>query len=199
LKLFCTILLFFLANIMAAQQVDIDILKAINQQKETNFKNNFFNATANSVTVINLAAPLSLLTAGIIKKDKKLQQHALFMAGGYIVSTIVTQGAKRIIQRERPFNTYSFITKRSEGGGYSMPSGHTSAAFNTATALSLLYPKWYVIAPSFVWASLVGYSRMYQGVHYPSDVVVGALVGSGSAWLAYKAQKWINKKRLKNK
>jgi membrane-associated phospholipid phosphatase len=184
---------------MAAQQVDIDILKAINQQKETNFKNNFFNATANSVTVINLAAPLSLLTAGIIKKDKKLQQNALFMAGGYIVSTIVTQGAKRIIQRERPFNTYSFITKKSEGGGYSMPSGHTSAAFNTATALSLLYPKWYVIAPSFVWASLVGYSRMYQGVHYPSDVVVGALVGSGSAWLAYKAQKWINKKRLKNK
>jgi membrane-associated phospholipid phosphatase len=184
---------------MAAQQVDIDILKAINQQKETNFKNNFFNATANSVTVINLAAPLSLLTAGIINKDKKLQQNALFMAGGYIVSTIVTQGAKRIIQRERPFNTYSFITKKSEGGGYSMPSGHTSAAFNTATALSLLYPKWYVIAPSFVWASLVGYSRMYQGVHYPSDVVVGALVGSGSAWLAYKAQKWINKKRLKNK
>ena len=197
MKFFYCIALFFIANTMAAQQVDIDVLKSINQQKETTFKNNFFNATANSVTIVNLAAPLSLLTVGIIKKDKKLQQNALFMAGGYIATSIITQGAKRVIQRERPFNTYSFIIKRSEGGGYSMPSGHTSAAFNTATAISLLYPKWYVIAPSFVWASAVGYSRMYQGVHYPSDVLVGALVGSGSAWLAYKAQKWVNKKRIK--
>jgi membrane-associated phospholipid phosphatase len=38
---------------------------------------------------------------------------------------------------------------------------------------------------------------MHLGVHYPSDVVVGALVGSGSAFLCYKANQWINKKRKK--
>ncbi len=57
------------------------------------------------------------------------------------------------------------------------------------------YPKWYIIAPSFAWASAVGYSRMHLGVHYPSDVVSGAIVGSGSAYISYKLNKWINKKR----
>lgn len=80
---------------------------------------------------------------------------------------------------------------------YSMPSGHTSTAFATATSLSLAYPKWYVVAPSFVWAGAIGYSRMHLGVHYPSDVLAGAIVGSGSAYLTYKANQWINKKRKK--
>jgi membrane-associated phospholipid phosphatase len=79
-----------------------------------------------------------------------------------------------------------------------MPSAHTSSAFATATSLSLAFPKWYVVVPSFVWASSVGYSRMHLGVHYPSDVLVGALVGSGSAFLTQKANQWLNKKREKN-
>ena len=40
---------------------------------------------------------------------------------------------------------------------------------------------------------------MYQGVHYPTDVLVGAIVGAGSAWLAYTAEKWYSKKYNKNK
>ena len=74
-----------------------------------------------------------------------------------------------------------------------MPSGHTSGAFNLATSLTLSYPKWYVAAPSYLWASGVAYSRMYIGVHYPSDVFIGALLGSGTAWLNY----YINKKYFK--
>ena len=199
MKTFTTFLfVFFLLATATAQNFDIDLLKSINEN-ETGFKNNFFDATSASVTVVNIAAPLGVLTAGLIRKDKKLQQDAVFMVGSYVLSTVVTQSAKRIIKRERPFNTYSFIKKRSEGGGYSMPSGHTSAAFNTATALSLWFPKWYVIIPSFAWAGLVGYGRMYEGVHYPSDVLVGAMVGAGSAWVAYKAQKWWMKKHSPKK
>jgi membrane-associated phospholipid phosphatase len=65
--------------------------------------------------------------------------------------------------------------------------------------LSLAFPKWYVIAPSFLWASTVGYSRMSFGVHYPSDVFVGAIIGAGTAFLTYKINSWIRKNRQTEK
>jgi undecaprenyl-diphosphatase len=47
--------------------------------------------------------------------------------------------------------------------------------------MSLQYKKWYVTVPAFVFAGSVGWARMYQGVHYPSDVLVGIVIGSGTA------------------
>jgi membrane-associated phospholipid phosphatase len=195
-----TLLLLFISLQFGAfsQNFDINLLKSINKN-ETSFKDNFFKADARSVTVFNIAAPVGVFAAGLIKHDKKLEIDAAYMAGGFILSTIITQGTKKIVQRERPFEKYSFIVKRDEGGGYSFPSGHTSAAFTTATSLSLLFPKWYVIAPAYLWAASVGYARMYQGVHYPTDVLAGAVVGAGSAWLAWKVQKWMTKKHKKAK
>jgi membrane-associated phospholipid phosphatase len=119
------------------------------------------------------------------------------MAGAFFLSTAVTLTTKDIVKRDRPFVTYPFIIKRDAGGGYSFPSGHTSAAFTTATSLSLYFPKWYVILPSYLWAASVGYGRLYLGVHYPTDVLAGAVVGAGSAWLSWKVQKWMDKKHKK--
>lgn len=112
------------------------------------------------------------------------------MGASYAVSGIITLGLKYSIQRKRPFVTYQdLVTKKTAAGSFSFPSGHTSSAFATATSLSLLYPKWHVIAPSFLWASAVGYSRMELGVHYPSDVLAGALIGFASSFLMYKVNK----------
>lgn len=74
-----------------------------------------------------------------------------------------------------------------------MPSAHTAAAFSLATSLSIRYPKWYVIAPTAIWAGSVAFSRMNMGVHYPSDVITGALVGSGCAVLNIYVNKWLEK------
>ena len=186
--------LFFLNNPrLIAQNFDITTLKSINAN-ESAFKTSFFKGEAQTVTVFNIAAPVGVFIAGGIKHDKELKKEALYMAGSFVLSSVVTTAMKDIIKRERPFNKYSFIVKRDAGGSYSFPSGHTSAAFTTATSLSLLFPKWYVIAPSYLWAATVGYGRMYLGVHYPTDVFAGALVGAGSAWLGWKAQKWIERK-----
>ena len=76
--------------------------------------------------------------------------------------------------------------------------GASSIAFSMATSLSIAYPEWYVIIPSMAYAGTVGYSRMYLGVHYPSDVLVGAIVGAGSSWLTYRANKWLRRSKHKS-
>ncbi len=178
----------------SAQNFEINLLKKINA-RETSFKNSYLEANASSVTVTSIGVPVSTFIIGLIKHNKKLQQDGIYMAGGYLLSAVLTQSIKSIAGRKRPFETYSFIIKRDdEKGGHSFPSGHTSAAFCTATELALRYHQWYVIVPSYLFAGTVAWARMYQGVHYPADVLAGALLGAGSAWLGWKFQQWHDRK-----
>ena len=186
--------LFFCVSFINAQNIDITILSDINVNRNTSLDPTF-KAITNSALPISVATPLIIYSVGLIKKDSTIKNQALFIGETFLVSAFITTALKYSIKRERPFNTYPDIEKVTAAPGYSFPSGHTSTAFATATSLSMEYPKWYIIAPSFAWASAVGYSRMHLGVHYPSDVAVGAIIGSGSAYLSYKANKWINKKR----
>ena len=73
-----------------------------------------------------------------------------------------------------------------------LPSGHTALAFSTVTSLLFTTEKWYFAAPAYVWAIGVGYSRIYLGQHYPSDVIAGAVSGAAGAYLTHM----INKKWL---
>lgn len=175
------------------QNLDVNLLKSINQT-ESDFKNDYSNAVTKTVKVYSLAAPTGIFVAGLLKHDKKMQKDGAVMMAGFIGSAIITQGMKRIIQRDRPYLTHPFIVKRTETSGYSMPSGHTSSAFYTSTYLCILFPKWYVIVPASLYAVSAGYARMYQGMHYPTDVFAGAILGAGSAWLSDKASKWLEKR-----
>lgn len=177
-----------------SQNLDIRILRHINVNRNERLDGAFTTIT-NSVAPISIAAPILVFGTGLIEKDKTIQQKGLMMGASFLTATIISTGMKHAINRTRPFVTYPDIQKVASGGSPSFPSGHTSDAFATATSLSLAFPKWYVIAPSYVYASAVGYSRMHLGVHYPSDVLAGAIIGVGSAYLCYKAQKWINHKK----
>ncbi|MBP8888030.1 MAG: phosphatase PAP2 family protein, partial [Flavobacterium sp.] len=154
-----------------------------------------FKLVTNTAVPISIATPIIIYSVGLIQKDSTVKKQAIFIGQTFLVNAFITTALKHTINRKRPFETYSDIEQATSSLGKSFPSGHTSLAFATATSLSVAYPKWYVIAPSFVWAGAVGYSRMHLGVHYPSDVFAGAIIGSGSAYLSYKANKWINKKR----
>jgi membrane-associated phospholipid phosphatase len=187
---------FFCVSTINAQNVDIDVLKKININRNTSLDGTF-KSISQSAVPISVATPILIYTLGMINNDSVAKQKALFIGETFLASAFITVVSKKIIKTDRPYDTYPMIQPVVSEASYSMPSGHTSTAFATATSLSLAYPKWYVVAPSFIWAGTIGYSRMHLGAHYPSDVLAGALVGSGSAYLTYKANQWINKKRKK--
>lgn len=85
---------------------------------------------------------------------------------------------KNIVARTRPYEVveglHRLIEKQSD---YSFPSGHTASSFAVAVILYLELPKKYGI-PLLILAVLISFSRLYLGVHYPSDVLAGALSGT---------------------
>ncbi|MCI4442549.1 MAG: phosphatase PAP2 family protein [Lentimicrobium sp.] len=196
-KIISTILLLFCLSNTIAQNFDIDLLRDINLNRNKSLDPTF-RAITNSALPISIATPIIIYSVGLIKKDGTVKRKAVFIAETVLVSGFISAVLKYSVNKDRPYVTYPDIEQAISATGPSFPSGHTSAAFATATSLSIAFPKWYVIAPSFVWAGAVGYSRMDLGVHYPSDVLVGAIVGSGSAYLTYKLNKWINNKKQKN-
>lgn len=177
-----------------SQNLDIHLLREINIERNKSLDGSFKFIT-NSTSSVSLAIPISIMAVGLAEKDKTLFSKGLYIGTSWLCSTVISLSTKYIVNRKRPFVTYPDIEKITSGGSPSFPSGHTSEAFSTATSLSIAFPKWYIITPSFLWAGLVGYSRLDLGVHYPSDVLAGAIIGSGSAYLCYKVNKWLFRKK----
>jgi membrane-associated phospholipid phosphatase len=177
-----------------SQNIDIKILRAVNSPEDLP-SDGFFRFISYSDPYLVFSLPVGMATVGYIKHDKTIIRNAYNGLASLAVTGGLSLALKYAIDRERPFVTYPDIKQKAKADSPSFPSGHTSAAFATATSVSLAYPEWYIIVPSFVWAGTVGYSRMHLGVHYPSDVLAGALIGSGCAYLTFKInQKLLNKK-----
>ncbi|GAB2681030.1 phosphatase PAP2 family protein [Aliiglaciecola sp. 3_MG-2023] len=83
---------------------------------------------------------------------------------------------KKLFKRQRPCDLiYNFRSHITPSDKFSLPSGHTAAAFLMASLLAHFYPSVAVLV--YIWASLIGLSRVMLGVHYPSDIVAGAFLG----------------------
>lgn len=83
---------------------------------------------------------------------------------------------KKNIQRPRPPETQGLsVQVRAPFGGYSFVSNHATNMFSFATVTSIMFPP--AAIPTYTIATLVAYSRVYNGVHFPADVLVGALLG----------------------
>jgi len=126
-----------------------------------------------------------LLIFSGLTKNPGLAKKAAVIFISVAFSAIVANILKYTIDLPRPYELYPFIEKLGRGGSPSFPSGHTADAFAFFTAVSLMHRKWFVVVPCLVWALLVGYSRMSLGVHFPSDVLAGALIGTTSSFAFY--------------
>jgi membrane-associated phospholipid phosphatase len=196
-KFLCVLIVLSFSFSTHSQNPDINLLKDINLHRNHSLDPTFRFIT-NTVTPVSIAAPVGYIALAFIKKDSASKSNAILVCGTILIDAVISTGLKYGVNRPRPFETYPFIDKQASGGSPSFPSGHTSSAFGLATSISMTCPKWYVITPAFLWAGAVGYSRMDLGVHYPSDVLAGAVIGSGSAYLSYKAQQWLRKRCSSN-
>jgi membrane-associated phospholipid phosphatase len=188
---FLIILLFPVMNLWP-QNLDKDILKDVNLNRDKHL-DTMFRAFTDSAGLMAYGVPVLLLGLSLLRKDSFTLQKSLYLGASVVTAAIFSNILKYTINRPRPFITYPFIEKLISGGGPSFPSGHASDSFSLATALSITYPKWFVIVPAYGWASIVTYSRMDLGVHYPSDVLAGAIIGAGSAYLCHKVHQRLKK------
>ncbi|MFH1297170.1 MAG: phosphatase PAP2 family protein [Bacteroidota bacterium] len=169
---------------------EIDLLEWIQNHRMESLDGilTFFTLTTTILTFV------FILMIGLFSRFKRSSLRKIVQ----VTLTVILAGAisfslKYLVFRERPFHTYDKIEKLTLGGSPSFPSGHAVSAFAVATSIALVFRRRRIQIPILIWACIVGYSRLALGVHYPSDVVGGILIGIITALgVDYAFRKWFN-------
>lgn len=149
-----------------------------------------FITTLGDHGILWIALGIALL---IFKKTRPIGFTVLISLFFNLIITNLT--LKDLIARERPFVTNTLIRPLVDGVKYntSFPSGHTAGSFSAMFALYRWVPKKIGI-PGLVLASLIAISRLYVGVHYPTDLIGGVIIGFICSVWAYYLVRLVQKK-----
>lgn len=129
---------------------------------------------------------LTLAFLAVPKTRKIGMTAALALFLGILVNNVCL---KNLVARVRPYDLYEFLIPLvHKQKDFSFPSGHTCIAFAAAVVFFRMLKKpWGTLL--LVLAALIGLSRLYVGVHYPTDVLAGGFIGTLAAEAAYRIQK----------
>jgi undecaprenyl-diphosphatase len=149
--------------------------------------------------------PLYLVLVGYL--IYKYRQKSIFIIIAIalavaIADQLAVKAFKEVCQRLRPSNNpelYNLvhIVNNYRGGSFGFVSNHAANTFALACFLSLFFKNNIFRISIFIWATVVSYSRIYLGVHYPADVICGALLGILCGWLIYAAYDRLSNKYYK--
>ena len=169
--------------------LDIQIFRSINNQQNPRHDGFFEYLDYTSIPTFG-AIPVGFVVSGSVADNQSVVETGLLSGLAQGAGLGVTLILKELVGRPRPFSALSSVKVKHQwsAGGASFPSGHTSQAFSIATVFSLRYRKAGITVPFFLWAAAVGYSRIFLGVHYPSDVLGGAVIGVASGFAAWSVR-----------
>jgi len=126
----------------------------------------------------HFAVVLFILLSWIITRQRRVLRYLLLLYG---IQSAVLYGLKFLVQRQRPLFVLEMASKLSPGPGEildpSFPSAHAAFSFMMAALLALWFPRYRILF--FIVAGFVSWTRIYLGLHYPADVIAGAILGYG--------------------
>lgn len=147
--------------------------------------NTILNTLVQGITIMGEEYLLIAIGVFILWNINKKKGFSVCMS---LLSASCTMGiAKAIIRFPRPWMVIEDldVVRKSTATGYSFPSGHTTNASSTYTAISLAFKKRALSIVCAVLILLVGLSRMYLCVHWPMDVACGLLIGCGTTFILF--------------
>jgi undecaprenyl-diphosphatase len=168
------------------QHIDRTVFIFINQT----LSNPFFNFITPLISEV-CDGPILFAASFVLlfSRKKEIRTLGLIMLAGLTVSFYFVSGLKAFIARPRPFLVLTDVITLAKEKSMSFPSGHATTSFMAAAALAACFKKYAAAFYSF--AAAVAFSRVYMGVHYPSDVLAGALTGTAIGWILVRTQKAI--------
>ncbi|MFB6294715.1 MAG: phosphatase PAP2 family protein [Candidatus Nanohaloarchaea archaeon] len=158
--------------------VDAALLQAV-----ASIRTPLLTQAAVSLTALGSVSFTLVAIAGLYLGGERDTAVLATVAAG--VTAVVEMAVNAAVARPRPAIVPVLLPT---GSGASFPSGHTALAFMLATVLSRRYGR---TAPLYVLAAFVGVSRVYLGLHYPSDVAAGAVLGTAAGLLVYRYRETI--------
>ncbi len=132
-----------------------------------------------SMSADGQAYPVILLLVALVNSRNWIRSIVESLVS-FAIELPIYKLVKQAVRRSRPFDRMVGIERLSAPPDlFSFPSGHTAAAFVVTILIGNSFPL--ALPALCVWASLVGFSRVYLGVHYPTDVLAGSILGVASA------------------
>ncbi|MEP6768635.1 MAG: phosphatase PAP2 family protein [Acidobacteriota bacterium] len=148
------------------------------RRQRSRFTDRVSGATTSLGGATGFRIPAVLLVSGIVFSDPNLRDMGRDGLEACLLSSLVTKGIKNLAGRERPFETDGETTFQPLSSRDSFPSGHTTQAFAIASVVAMRSSGWIVPTLAYAAATVVAFDRVNDRVHFASDAVAGAIIGT---------------------